>query len=188
VWFIEAASRMNPHLRYAQGVPGQSNGRAAGIIETHNIPELIDAVGLLGSSPAWSKNDHGRLQNWFRNYLDWLIESAEGKAEAKAPNNHGSWYDVQIASYALFIGRDELAKQIIGKFVAKRIARQIEADGRQPRELARTQSWHYAIFNLEAMFNAAAIGDRMGIDLWNYQGAGPRGIRKALDWLSPFAS
>lgn len=187
-WFIEKPSRMNPHLRYAQAVPGRNNGRAAGIIETHDLPELIDAVGLLGGSPAWDKSAHGRLQDWFKTYLDWLIDSAEGKTEAKARNNHGSWYDVQIASYALFVGRDELAKQILGNFAAKRIASQIEADGRQPLELARTQSWHYAVFNLEAMIDAAAIGERIGIDLWDVPGAGQGGIRKALDWLSPFAA
>ena len=86
------------------------------------------------------------------------------------------------------LGAIELAKQIIGDFAGKRIARQIETDGRQPRELARTQSWHYAIFNLEAMFNASAIGDRLGIDLWNFQSTDQRGIRPALDWLLPFAS
>lgn len=188
VWFVDDATKMTPHLRYAQAVPGRNQGRGAGIIETHNLPELIDAVGLLGSSSAWSKTDHTRLQSWFGNYLDWLIENPEGKAEARAQNNHGSWYDVQIASYAFFVGRDELARQALGAFPAERIARQMEPDGSQPRELARTQSWHYAIFNLEAMFNAATIGDRLGIDLWNYRSTDQPSIRKALDWLAPFAA
>jgi Alginate lyase len=187
MWFLDENSRMNPHLRYAQAVVGRRLGRGAGIIETHNLPELIDAAALLVSSPEWNKKDHAGLQRWFADYLRWLVESPEGKAEAKAENNHGSWYDVQVAAFALFVGRDELAKQIIGNFSNKRIARQIEADGRQPRELARTQSWHYAVFNLEAMFDAAAIGDRIGIDLWSYQSADQRGIRTALDWLLPFA-
>ncbi|MGE5218922.1 MAG: alginate lyase family protein [Chloroflexota bacterium] len=187
VWFVDNATKMNPHLRYAQAVLGRNHGRAAGIIETHDLPELINAVGLLSSSSAWSKSDHAQLKSWYAAYLDWLVESPEGKAEAKAQNNHGSWYDVQIASYALYAGRIELTKQVLGAFAAKRIAEQIEPDGRQPRELARTRSWHYAIFNLEAMFSAAAIGDRLGMDLWNYRSADQRGIRKALDWLVPFA-
>lgn len=188
VWFVDDATKMNPHLRYAQAVPGHNQGRAAGIIETHNLPELIDAVGLLKSSPAWAKNDQVQLQNWFTAYLNWLIESPEGKAESKAQNNHGSWYDVQISSYAIFVGRDELAKHALGAFAAERIAGQIEPDGSQPRELARTQSWHYAIFNLEAMFDTATIGNRLGIDLWDYRSTDQRGIRKALDWLAPFAA
>ncbi len=187
-WFLDENSRMNPNLRYAQAVPGRSQGRGAGIIETHDLPELIDSVGLLSSSLDWTKQDQAGLRRWFADYLQWLLESAEGKAEAKALNNHGSWYDVQVAAYALFVGRDELAKRIIEDFPGKRIVGQIETDGRQPRELARTQSWHYAIFNLEAIFNASAIGDRLGIDLWNFQSTDQRGIRPALDWLLPFAS
>jgi len=38
------------------------------------------------------------------------------------------------------------------------------------------------------MFDAAAIGDRIGIDLWNYRDDDRQSIRAALDWLSPFAA
>ena len=188
VWFLDDETKMNPHLRYAQAVPGRNIGRGAGIIETHNLPELIDAVGLLNGSKSWTPIDHKRLQDWFEAYLIWLIDSAEGKAESKAQNNHGSWYDVQVASYALFVGRDELAKKVLGEFPSRRIAKQIAADGRQPHELARTQAWHYSIFNLEALFNAASIADKLGIDLWRQETADRRNIRKALDWLLPFAT
>ena len=52
-WFIDDATQMNPHLRYAQAIPGLNQGRGAGIIETHNLPELLDAVGLLNASSQW---------------------------------------------------------------------------------------------------------------------------------------
>jgi hypothetical protein len=188
VWFLDDETKMNPHLRYAQAVPGRNVGRGAGIIETHNLPELIDAVGLLNSSKSWTPIDHKRLQDWFGAYLIWLTDSAEGKAESNAQNNHGSWYDVQVASYALFVGRDELVKKVLGEFPSRRIAKQIAADGRQPHELARTQAWHYSIFNLEALFDAASIADKLGIDLWRYETPDKRGIRRALDWLVPFAT
>ena len=186
-WFLDDATKMTPHLKYAQAVPGRNVGRGAGIIETHNLPELVDAIGLLSGSKSWSSIDHKRLQDWFRAYLTWLIESPEGKAEANAVNNHGSWYDVQMAAYALFVGREELAKKVMAEFSSKRIAKQIEPDGRQPHELARTRAWDYSIFNLEALFNAASIADKLGIDLWTYETQDRRGIRKALDWLVPFA-
>jgi hypothetical protein len=187
-WFLDGATKMNPHLRYAQAVPGRNQGRGAGIIETHNFPELIDAVGLLEGSKSWTRSDHKSLQDWFNAYLNWLLVSPEGKSEAKAQNNHATWYDVQVASFALFVGRDELARNILTDFSSKRIGKQIEPDGRQPRELERTQAWSYSIFNLEAMFNAAAIADKLGIDLWNYESPDTRNIRKALDWLVPFAT
>jgi hypothetical protein len=188
VWFLDEATKMNPHLRFAQAIPGRSSGRGAGTIETHNLPHLIDAVALLAGSKEWSGNDQRALQGWFERYLRWLLESAEGRSEAKAPNNHGSWYDVQLASFSLFIGKKDLAKNVVSEFAAKRIAKQIEPDGRQPYELERTQSWNYSLFNLEAMFSAASIAEKLGVDLWNDQGAEKHAIRKALDWLVPFAS
>ena len=187
-WFLDGATKMNPHLRYAQAVPGRNQGRGAGIIETHNFAELIDAVGLLEGSKPWTRSDQTSLQDWFTAYLNWLLESPEGKTEAKAQNNHGTWYDVQLASFALFVGRDELAQKVLTDFSSKRIGRQIEPDGLQPHELDRTQAWSYAIFNLEALFSAAAIAHKQGIDLWNYESPDKRSIRKALDWLVPFAT
>ncbi len=188
VWFLDAATKMNPNLKYAQAIPGRNNGRGAGIIETHNLPELIDAVGMLSGSKSWDQNNQRALQDWFYAYLTWLLESPEGRTESKAKNNHGSWYDVQVASYALFIGKNELARKILNEFPTERIAKQIEPDGRQPRELARTQAWNYSLFNLEALFDTASIAEKLGFDLWNYQTQDKRGIRKALDWLLPFAT
>jgi len=187
VWFLDDATKMNPNLKYAQAIPGRNPGRAAGIIETHNLPELIDAVELLHGSTPWGANEQKTLQKWFDTYLTWLLESPEGRAESKTRNNHGSWYDVQVASFALFVDRKDLARKILGEFGTKRIAKQIEPDGRQPRELERTQSWNYSLFNLEALFDAASLGHTMELDLWNFETPDKRSIRKALDWLLPFA-
>lgn len=187
VWFLEPTTKMNPNLRYAQAIPGRSSGRGAGIIETHNLPELLDAVAMLNRSKNWDPSNRRALQDWFQAYLIWLLESREGQTEAKAQNNHGSWYDVQVASYALYVGQNELAKKVLSEFPTRRIAKQIEPDGRQPRELQRSQAWNYSLFNLEALFDAASIAEKLGIDLWNYETQDKRSIRKALDWLLPFA-
>ena len=128
VWFVDGATKMNPHLKYAQVIPGRNNVRGTGIIDTHDLPELVDSVGLLTGSKAWNEKDQKDLQNWFDAYLAWLVESPEGRAEARAQNNHGSWYDVQVASYALFLDRKHLATTVLKDFSAKRIAQQIEPD------------------------------------------------------------
>jgi len=187
-WFLDDATRMNPHLRYAQAVPGRNVGRAAGIIETHNLPELVDTVGILARSKSWSSEDQKGLQKWFDAYLAWLRESPEGRAEAKAQNNHGTWYDVQIAAFALFVDKGDMAKKVLSAMAEKRIAKQIEPDGRQPRELERTLAWSYSLFNLEALFDGASMASRLGINLWSYESPDKRSMRKALDWLLPFAA
>ena len=187
VWFLDPATRMNPNLQYAQAIPGQNRGRGAGIIDSHNLPQLVDAVGLLAGSKSWSVEQQRQLQSWFAKFAQWLIESPAGRVEAKAENNHGTWYDVQVSSFALFTEQESLANRILSTLPEHRISKQIEPDGSQPRELARTQPWQYSVFNLAALFDAAALGEKLGLKIWQYESADKRSIKRSLDWLLPFA-
>ena len=81
----------------------------------HGFPIIIDALGLLENSKSWTKEDDSKIKLWFGQYLDWLITSKNGKDEAKAKNNHGSWYDVQVVSIALFLDKADLGKKISWK-------------------------------------------------------------------------
>jgi hypothetical protein len=186
-WFIDPLTRMNPHLRFGQGIPGITEGRGIGIIETRDLPRLIDGVRRLQRSNAWTPSDESGLQSWMRGYLRWLVESEHGKEEGRNGNNHETWYDVQVAALALYTGEEGLAKRTL-EGVKGRIARQIEPDGRQPRELERTRSWDYSIFNLTAFFELAEMGDRLGVDLWNYRTPDGRSLRGAFQYLLPFAN
>jgi hypothetical protein len=186
-FFVEPATRMHPNLNYAQGVRGKEPGRATGIIDTAGMARLVDGAQLLMDSPALLKEDRDGLLGWFRDYLTWLRESEPGCREGQSRNNHGTWYDVQVVSLALATGQIDVARETLHFSHKRRIGRQIDPDGRQPEELLRTKSWHYSIFNLQAFVALASLGDRAGVDLWRYQTPDGRSIRKAVDWLLPFA-
>jgi len=183
-WFVTPETRMNPHLEYGQAIPGRVSGRGIGIIDTTRFVRLVDDAGIVGVTAAWSETDQTALVRWFATYLDWLLASDHGRAERAARNNHGTWYDAQVASYALFVGREDLARRTIANSAPQRIAAQITTDGRQPEELARTKSFDYSVFNLEAVSALAAMGRAMDIDLWGYKSAEGTSIRAAIEWLS----
>jgi hypothetical protein len=186
VWFLDPATRMNPHLRYAQYVPGRNEGRGAGILEMRHLARVCDALVLIEDSGAWTATDAQAFRAWLAVYFSWLRESPAGREEAGAKNNHGSWYDVQAASIALALGETDWAKKLLTDGRQKRLARQIEPDGRQPLELARTKSLGYSLFNLEALFTLARLGERLQVDWWTYQTPDGRSLGAALDYLAPY--
>ena len=184
-WFLDTATRMTPHLRFAQLVRGIDRERGSGIIDTRWFIEVVDAVGLIEGSPAWTTDDGRRMREWFRAYLDWLRTSPNGDHERKARNNHGSWFAAQTASYALFVGDTALAREIVADAKA-RIGWQFTPDGQQPIELERTRSMHYSGFNIEALSRVAEMGRTLGIDLWSYEAPEGGSLRKGIDHLARY--
>src|ERR1035437_3409533 len=95
---------MNPNLSYAQAVLGVNDGRGAGILDACGFAEVVDALALLTDSSSWNASNSAALHAWFETYFNWLTTSDNGKHEAAAKNNHGSWYDVQAEAIALYLG------------------------------------------------------------------------------------
>jgi Alginate lyase len=185
VWFLDPATHMNPNLDHAQAIPGVTKGRGIGIIEYRELGRIADALALLGGSPAWTAADRAGFTAWLEDYYRWLLTSANGIDEQDELNNHGTWYDAQAAHLALLLGKKDEAKKILTEGLKLRLAAQIESDGAQPRELLRTKSLDYPLFNLEALFVCAQLAGETGADWWSFSTPDGRSLHAALSYLAP---
>ncbi|MCK4853405.1 MAG: alginate lyase family protein [Bacteroidales bacterium] len=185
-WFLDPGTRMNPHLEFGQAIPGRTEGRGIGIIETGSLLQVVNAIGMLKGAEAMKEEDHQGLKAWFNQYTHWLISSKNGWDERMYFNNHGTSYDSQVATFAIFTGLDSVAKMILDSVGIKRISRQIEPDGSQPFELRRTKAMSYSIKNLRHLIENAVLAEHFGIDLWHYESEKGGSIRLAIEYLVPF--
>ena len=188
IWFLNEETKMNPHLNYGQMIPGRNNGmgRGTGIIDTYSFVDLVDCITILSSSQAMNRSDLKQLKQWFSDYVDWMLESDLGKDEKASKNNHGTAYDIQVAAYALFAGRKDIAKEYASNFLETRVFAQIEPDGKQPLELERTMAMHYSIFNVDHMLDMVAIGNKVGVKFYDKVSEDGRSIPSAIDYIVTF--
>jgi len=187
-WFIDPATRMNPHLEFAQVKMGhnKNRGSSSGIIEMKDLYYYLDAVRLLSESEALSDDDEASFKSWLQIYVRWLRESRQGIDERAAKNNHGLYYDLQVAAIAAYLDQRPLLFSTL-RDSRERIAHHFAPDGSQPEELTRTTTAHYCCFNLQGWMNLATLAERWGVDLWGYQGPGGQGLKAGASWLLSFA-
>lgn len=186
-WFTDPATRMNPHLTYSQVRLGhlKNLGAHSGIIEMKDLYYFLDAVRLLEKSGAFSVQDAEGLREWLSEYDVWLHSSKQGMQERAAINNHGTWYDVQAAAIAAYLGNYERLSEIF-RGARERVYTQFTPDGGQPDEMSRTLTAHYCCFNLQGWSVLADIAARCSDRLWRFETRDGRSIKKALEWLLPY--
>ncbi|WP_410962066.1 alginate lyase family protein, partial [Salmonella sp. SAL4457] len=63
---------------------------------------------------------------------------------------------------------------------------QMASDGSFPLELKRTKPYGYSIFNLDAMTTICQVLSTTQDNLWRYETADGKSIRKGIEYLFPF--
>jgi hypothetical protein len=185
-WFIDPATRMNPSLQYAQAIKGRTTGRGIGVIDTIHLVEVARAAEVLEGSRSLSPSDLAGIKKWFADYLRWMTTSANGIEEREAKNNHGTCWVMQVAAFARFVGDRELLEYCRTRFETVIVPNQIAADGSFPQELRRTKPYGYSLFNLEALATICRILSTPEDNLWTFELADGRGMRRAMEYMAPF--
>ena len=183
-WFLDEETRMNPHLRYAQVRWGHegNRGQSSGIIEMKDLYYYLDAVRLFEAAGALSASELERFRAWLGEYLEWLTDSDQGRGERTASNNHGTYYDLQVAAIAAFLeDRTTLYRTLIR--ARDRMGAQYAPEGVPVPEMRRTQTAHYCCYNLQGWLNLAVLARRYGDDLLHHEPHEGGGLQAAVDWL-----
>lgn len=183
-WFIAPKTCMKPNMSYAQVRWGRNGNRGAqsGVIEMKDLYYALDAVRLLHHIGALSSDQLERLRAWFREYLDWLLSSKQGTKEAQARNNHGTYYDLQVAAIAAFLDDHDTLYATLAR-AEERIPLQISSEGVQHEEMARSLTAHYCCFTLMGWLNLLNLATRFDGTFVSRAAEPDHPLRKAVEWL-----
>ncbi|HQR33795.1 MAG TPA: alginate lyase family protein [Blastocatellia bacterium] len=185
-WFLEEATRMNPHLKFSQAIKGRFTGRGIGIIDTIHLVEVARAVEVLEPSGALSTAEFSGIKQWFADYLQWMTTHQYGIDEREAKNNHGTCWVMQVAMFAHLTGNQALQQYCRERFKTVLVPGQIEPDGSFPLEMRRTKPYGYSLFNLDAMTTICQILSTPQDNLWTFETTDGRGVRKAVAFMAPY--
>ena len=185
-WFVDDATKMNPHLLYAQAIKGRHTGRGIGIIDTLHFIEPARAAQLLEKSGDLKGEDLAGMKKWFAAYLTWMTTHKYGIDEMNAQNNHGTCWVAQVAAFASFTGDQEKLALCRKRYKEILLPDQMADDGSFPRELKRTKPYGYAIFNADAMATVCQILSTKDDNLWAFQTPDGKSMRKGVAWLHPY--
>lgn len=185
-FFLEPETRMNPHLLYAQAIPGRCSGRGIGIIDTIHLIDIPVAVMALNDSGAMTPEIYSGLRQWFQEYLTWISTHPYGLEEQNARNNHGVCWLVQASVFARFIGDVGKLNCFRQRYKEIILPGQMALDGSFPRELERTKPYGYSIFTLDNMLTLCQVLSSPEENLWDFALEDGRGIKKGLEFLYPY--
>jgi len=185
-WFVDEATRMAPHLRYAQAIHGRFTGRGIGIIDTIHLVEVARAVEHLRGSTAFPAQDDRAVTRWFAEYLEWMTTHQYGIDEREAKNNHGTCWVMQVTAFARLTGRADLLAYARDRFKTVLVPNQVAPDGSFPQELRRTKPYGYSLFNLDALATVAELLSTSQDNLWTFELPDGRGLRKVVAYMAPF--
>lgn len=186
IFFVDPKTRMNPHLLFAQAIPGITVGRGIGIIDTLHLIEVIPALEVISVESNLPRGEIEAVEDWFRDYLTWLRSHPNGLDEGKTPNNHSVAYWLQVAVFARAVGDQSSLVEARKQWAEWMMPDQMALNGSFPRELERTKPYGYSIFQLDNVVLLSEILSDDENDLWSFSLPDGRSLEGALSFMYPF--
>jgi hypothetical protein len=179
VWFLDAKTRMTPHLEHGQLTRGHDDGRGTGLIDTVSFIHLVQGITLMELAGGLDASVVRGVREWFAAFAKWMNTSEKGLAEKKSGNNHATWWTAQVAAYASFTGDAAGLAMCWDHYRNYLVPAEIQPDGSCPREEERTQSLSYSSMNLDAFSVVCRLAQLNGVDLW-------KAVDKSFHYLLPY--
>ena len=93
---------------------------------------------------------------------------------------------MQVASFAKLCNDQAILDSCRLRYQTVLLPTQMGLDGSFPLEASRTKPYGYSIFNLDAMSVLCQILSTPGSNLWQYETADGKSIKKGVSYLYPF--
>ena len=183
VFFLDPKTRMNPHLKYGQAVPGRSSGRVYGLIDLYTLVDMTDALGMLVLAGALPEADMRELRKWFGEMARWMITDPMNESDKKICQNHGLSFRLVVVSFSLMTGDLETAREYAAP-LPKLIHDAINDEGVMVEEAVRPDAWHYHLYAMGMLLRHCETSRKLGVDLLAPESDSGKRIRLALDRLA----
>lgn len=183
-WFIDQATRMNPHFAFSQFVPGLNGNRgtSGGVLDAYWLMDVLESIRLTDYTRPLGRKRMRALKAWFSDLATWMVESENGQRAAQFGNNHAIAYQGTLLGIYLFTGKGRGQRNAIKAF-GQLVMEQINEDGRMPNELKRNNAFTYSVFNLNHILDICMMAHAAGLKV--PKGASIR-IDASCSYLSTF--
>ncbi len=186
-WFVDEATRMAPHLRYAQAIKGRATGRGTGIIDTIHLVEVARSARLLESSRSFDGTGRPRRQGLVRRLPGVAHHARVRRCRARREEQPRHLLgDAGGGLCAAHRGSRRCSISAATATSACWCRTRWPQDGSFPLELKRTKPYGYSLFNLDAFAAICQILSTPSDDLWAWTTPDGRGIRRAVAFLYPY--
>lgn len=185
-WFVDTVTMMNPNMLYAQAISGRVTGRSIGLIDAYHLVEVAQSVKLLGQKGGISKEEFGKINEWFCQFLQWMTTHEYGITEMNAENNHGTCWLATASAMATLTENEQVIEMCIKRFENVLLPNQMDSVGSFPREIKRTKPYGYSLFNIDAFCNVAEILSTPENNLWKFETPDGKSLKKGMDFIFPY--